>query len=45
VQLNDVGYGTTFPWVKPAHSGRDSHHIGPGQRGCSGQANDICPVK
>jgi len=45
VQINDVGYGTTFPWVKPAHSGRDSHHIGPGQRGCSGQANDICPVK
>jgi hypothetical protein len=45
VQLNEVGYGSTFPWVKPAHSGRDSHHIGPGQRGCSGQANDICPVK
>jgi Domain of unknown function (DUF4331) len=45
VQINDVGYGTTFPWVKPAHSGRNSHHIGPGQRGCSGQANDICPVK
>jgi len=45
VQINDVGYGTTFPWVKPAHSGRDSHHIGPGQKGCSGQANDICPVK
>jgi hypothetical protein len=45
VQINDVGYSTTFPWVKPAHSGRDSHHIGPGQRGCSGQANDICPVK
>jgi hypothetical protein len=45
VQLNEVGYGTTFPWVKPAHSGRDSHHIGPGQRGCTGQPNDICPVK
>jgi hypothetical protein len=45
VQFNDVGYGTTFPWVKPAHSGRDSHHIGPGQRGCTGQPNDICPVK
>jgi len=45
VQLNDVGYGTTFPWVKPAHSGRNSHHIGPGQSGCTGQANNICPVK
>ncbi len=45
VQINEVGYGTTFPWVKPARNGRDSHHIGPGQRGCSGQANDICPVK
>jgi hypothetical protein len=45
VQINEVGYGTTFPWVKPAHNGRDSHHISPGQRGCSGQANDICPVK
>jgi len=45
VQLNDTGYGVTFPWVKPAHSGRDSHHIGPGQRGCTGQPNDVCPVK
>ena len=45
VQLNEVGYGTTFLWVKPAHNGRDSHHIGPGQKGCTGQANDICPVK
>jgi hypothetical protein len=31
--------------VLPAHSGRDSHHTGPGQRGCSGQSNGICPVK
>ena len=45
VQLNEVGYGATFPWVKPAHSGRDSHHIGPGQKGCTGQPHDICPVK
>jgi hypothetical protein len=45
VNINEDGYGATFPYVKPAHNGRDSHHIGPGQRGCSGQPNDICPVK
>jgi len=45
VNINEDGYGTTFPYVKPAHSGRNSHHIGPGQRGCTGQPNDICPVK
>src|SRR6266567_4587027 len=45
VNTNEVGYGKTFPYVLPAHSGRDSHHTGPGQRGCSGQSNGICPVK
>src|SRR6516162_8374578 len=45
VNINEVGYGTTFPYVLPAHSGRDSHHTGPGQPGCSGQPDDICPVK
>ena len=45
VNINEKGYGATFPYVKPAHSGRDSHHRGPGQKGCSGQPNDICPVK
>ncbi len=45
VNINEDGYGASFPFVKPAHSGRNSHHIGPGQRGCSGQANDVCPVK
>src|SRR5215468_2735957 len=44
VNINDVGYGTTFPYVQPAHSGRDSHHVGPGQPGCSGQPQGICPV-
>jgi hypothetical protein len=44
VNINDVGYGATFPYVMPAHSGRDSHHIGPGQVGCSGQPGGICPV-
>jgi len=44
VNINDVGYGTTFPYVQPAHSGRDSHHIGPGQFGCTGQPDGICPI-
>lgn len=45
VNTNEVGYRTTFPYVLPAHSGRDSHHTGPGQKGCSGQPGGICPVK
>jgi hypothetical protein len=45
VNINDDGYGATFPYIRPAHSGRNSHHIGPGQKGCTGQPNDICPVK
>src|SRR5215472_882104 len=44
VNVNEVGYGTTFPYVQPAHSGRDSHHVGPGQAGCTGQPSGICPV-
>jgi hypothetical protein len=39
------GFRTTFPYVRPADSGRNSHHTGPGQSGCSGQPNGICPVK
>jgi hypothetical protein len=45
VQLNPEGYGSTFPYVMPANSGRNSVHIGPGQAGCSGQPNGICPVQ
>ena len=45
VQFNPEGYGSTFPYVMPANSGRDSVHIGPGQAGCSGQTNGICPVQ
>jgi len=39
-----VGFRPTFPYVHPALSGRDSHHIGPGQAGCSGSPGGICPV-
>ena len=45
VNINEGGYGTTFPYVLPAHSGRDSHHTGPGQEGCTGQPGGICPVQ
>ena len=44
VQLNPEGYGTTFPYVMPANSGRNSVHIGPGQAGCAGQPGGICPT-
>jgi hypothetical protein len=45
VNINDAGLRSTFPYVQPAHSGRDSHHIGPGQYGCSGQSTGICPIE
>jgi len=45
VNTKGNGFGTTFPYVKPANNGRDSHHIGPGQEGCSGQPGGICPVQ
>src|SRR5450755_4135847 len=44
VNLNGIGYGTTFPYVLPANSGRNSVHVGPGQQGCSGQPGGICPI-
>ena len=44
VNINEDGYGSTFPYVTPAHSGRDSHLTGPGQQGCSGQSDGVCPV-
>jgi hypothetical protein len=45
VQLNPEGYGHAFPYVLPANSGRDSHHLGPGQEGCTGQTNGVCPIQ
>jgi hypothetical protein len=45
VNTNIEGFGTTFPYVAPANSGRDGHHVGPGQAGCSGQPGGICPVQ
>jgi hypothetical protein len=45
VNTKNSGFGVTFPYVMPANSGRDSHHVGPGQIGCSGQPGGICPVQ
>jgi Domain of unknown function (DUF4331) len=45
VNTNVEGFGTTFPYVVPANSGRNSHHVGPGQEGCTGQPGGICPVQ
>src|SRR6266704_1006717 len=45
VNTKNGGFRTTFPYVRPANDGRDSHHTGPGQKGCTGQLNGICPVK
>jgi hypothetical protein len=45
VNTKGSGFKTTFPYVGPANDGRNSHHTGPGQKGCSGQPNNICPVK
>jgi hypothetical protein len=44
VNLNGLGYGSTFPYVLPSNSGRNSVHVGPGQEGCSGQPGGICPI-
>jgi hypothetical protein len=45
VNTKGTGFAITFPYVVPANNGRDSHHTGPGQKGCSGQPGGICPVK
>jgi hypothetical protein len=45
VNTKNDGFANGFPYVLPANSGRDSHHTGPGQPGCSGQPGSICPVQ
>lgn len=45
VNTKKQGFAEMFPYVLPAHSGRNSHHTGPGQAGCTGQPGDICPVQ
>ena len=45
VNTKPDGFRSTFPYVRPANSGRNSSHIGPGRVGCSGQPNNVCPIK
>ena len=45
VNTNPEGFNNSFPYVMPANNGRNGHHIGPGQEGCTGQPGGICPVQ
>jgi hypothetical protein len=40
VNVDDAAYRATFPYVAPAHSGRDRRHVDPGEPGCLG----TCPA-
>jgi hypothetical protein len=46
VNVNDVPYQETFPYVPFAHSGRDSRHQSPGTSGCFDPMNlpVLCPI-
>jgi len=44
VNTSSAPLPSTFPFVAPAYSGRDSAHAGPGQPGCANQPGGICPV-
>lgn len=39
VNVNDKPKQTTFPFVPPAHDGRNSRHVDPTEAGCTG----VCP--
>lgn len=43
VNVNDVPYRTTFPYLANAPSGRDRRHIDPGEPGCTGGTGAPCP--
>ncbi len=40
VNVNDVPYRESFPYLGLAHSGRNSRHADPGESGCE----DVCPL-
>jgi hypothetical protein len=39
VNTDDVPRRGTFPSINPAHDGRNSRHVDPGEPGCTG----VCP--
>ena len=39
VNVNDMPKRATFPFVPPAHDGRNSRHVDPNETGCAG----VCP--
>jgi hypothetical protein len=39
VNTNDGSRRGTFPFVNPAHNGRNSRHVDPGEPGCTGTCN------
>jgi Domain of unknown function (DUF4331) len=39
VNVNDMPKRTTFPYIPPAHDGRNSRHVDPSETGCAG----VCP--
>lgn len=45
VNTNDVPYQETFPYVAWAQSGRNSHHIDPGELGCGVGGTSVCPIQ
>ena len=43
VNVNDVPYRTSFPYLANAPSGRDRRHLDPGEPGCTAGAGAPCP--
>ena len=43
VNVNDVPFHTTFPYLADAPSGRNRRHIDPGEAGCTMGAGAACP--
>jgi hypothetical protein len=43
VNVNDVPYRTTFPYLANAPSGRDRRHLDPGEPGCTAGSGIPCP--
>ena len=44
VNVNDVPFQETFPYVAFAQSGRNRRHIDPGEAGCTQDAGAPCPI-